>query len=215
MPRSPRRERRHQSLDEDESSPDQEEEDDEEEDDALDGKPQWPEFVWLVSCKSSDSVRVSSANLQLSGLGVQFLDRLGPATADDDRPEMFLQVAPETLRHLKLYLDMRQGRPMKPIPWPLRSSELGEQVPKESLADVHFIDWVGESKRNLYLLSTAAAYMDIPCLLQLCSAKIASFIVHQPLCNVQRLLNPAPVPAVRKRRRRLPGPVRPGHGGRG
>ena len=55
--------------------------------------------------------------------------------------------------------------------------------------DAEFIDTIGDDRQQLYDLVMAANYMDIPSLLHLGCAKVASLIKGQPLEKIKDILS--------------------------
>jgi len=156
--------------------------------------------VWLVSSVTNEAVAVKRRNVGLSGLLASYLElhkgeqtarqATGVAQLSESRVDVPLPLSIEVLRLVKVYLDLRGGRAVAPLPWPLRSSDLSEQAPEELKADVAFIECVAENKATVYELAAAASYLQMTSLIDLVGAEICSWIIHQPQIDGPRLLRP-------------------------
>ena len=112
--------------------------------------------------------------------------------ARDKEPDLqtiVVDTTPRALRLFKTYLELHQGTAVVvPLIYPLRSNSLKEHVPDEG--DWKYIEYVAGSKHDLYELTRLAHDMGLEPLLDLCCAKIASLIIHQPLGLCASLLDP-------------------------
>lgn len=150
--------------------------------DALDDSP--PEFVQLKA--SDDTVfEVKRADVMLSGLLRTTLEQ------DENATEIeALRVDGATMSLVVDYFKHHQGKAPRALQKPLSSTTMSEVVTDPW--DAEFIDAAGaESIKVVYNLMLAANYMDIPPLLNLCAAKVASLVKGQPVDEIAKILTPA------------------------
>merc|ERR1711879_929084 len=82
------------------------------------------------------------------------------------------KVRPDVMRDVLRYLGHHKGKKPEEIAKPIRSTKMDRIV-----ADKWDADFVNEmNKKEVFLMITAANYLDIPCLLHLGCAKIAALI---------------------------------------
>ena len=94
-----------------------------------------------------------------------------------------------TLELICEYLTLRDGKESAAIEAPIRSNCLADFLVEAD--EAKFIDTVDQCSRHLlYNLTRAADYLDIPCLLDLCCAKIASLIKGKPRSQLAQILDP-------------------------
>ena len=96
-------------------------------------------------------------------------------------------VAAGILQHIVRYMEHHKGKEPELVEKPLRS-KLMKDVCKDAW-DAEFIDKIGADRQQLYDVILAANYMDIPALLHLGCAKVASLIKGQPLDKIKDILS--------------------------
>ena len=107
---------------------------------------------------------------------------------DPDAPDVPIpSVTGPILKLVVDYMKHYKGTEPKLIPKPLRSKNMKDVV--EDQWDAEFIDTIGDDRQQLYDLVMAANYMDIPSLLHLGCAKVASLIKGQPLEKIKDILS--------------------------
>jgi S-phase kinase-associated protein 1 len=119
----------------------------------------------------------------ISDLVVRALEH-DPSAADID----LRALDDEALAKVAEYMRFHNGKEEAPPESPLVSSVMKESLKCEW--DAQFIDTVGERKALAYSLLLAANYMNIPTLLRITAAKIASFIKGVPLTGMNAALQP-------------------------
>ena len=109
---------------------------------------------------------------------------------DDDTDEVedhkfpLLNVDTETLKFVIEFCTLYTDNPMKSIPKPLESYKLSDYI------STKYCDFINrKTKDQLYRIIMAANYMDIPPLLQLGCAKIASMIKGKTPEEIRREFN--------------------------
>lgn len=92
-----------------------------------------------------------------------------------------------TVEHLIAYLDHHNGQKPDNIKAPVRSNKMSEIC--SDPFDVHFINVLFRHQRTLfYNLMNAADQLQIPSLVDLCCAKLATQIKGQPRCKLRSIL---------------------------
>ena len=134
----------------------------------------------LVS-KDNQSFTVESKNAIIAKLIKSGLE------LDSSSSSFDLQVNGSVLSKIVEYMNHHQGTEADIVEKPLRHKDM-EKVCKDPF-DAKFIDQVDQgSRQDLYDIILAANYMDIPALLHLGCAKVASLIKGQPLEKIKDIL---------------------------
>lgn len=146
---------------------------------------EWPQTALKLISKEGKEIVIPNRS-HLCKLSVM----AGKALENDANVDVFpvKQITSEVLGEIVTYLSHHKGTVVAPIDKPLRSKCMRDVVKDQW--DAVFIDRVGENRELLYALILAANYLDIPSLLQLGCAKVASLIKGQPLEKIKEILEP-------------------------
>lgn len=145
----------------------------------------------LFTLVSRDGIemQVSMQDAKLSHLLTSMLEGICPGhiLRGGGGARFTMPIQSSVLARVCSYLEHHQGKPAQVPAMPLRSRVMKDVC--EDAWDAEFLDDVhNKSVNDLYDLTIAADFLDIECLLHLCSAKIASLIKGRPLHRVKDIL---------------------------
>jgi len=144
----------------------------------------------LFITKEGDGIRVPMSIAKQMGLVQKYLEELDENKEEDEENEEEVRRAfpvpklpTDVFYKVVHFLEHHLHHPMDDIDTPLHHTDLSEVV---SSWDVHFID---VSPPMLFALVTAADYLDIPTLLALSSAKLATLLMGKSAEEMRIFLN--------------------------
>jgi hypothetical protein len=137
--------------------------------------------IKLVATVDEFTATVDKSCAVISALVKEAMDK------DSSMDSLDLAVNKTSLQSIVEFMEYHKGKEPKNPEKPLKSAVMAEVC--EDKWDADFIDTLTEKKlQNVYDLVLAANYMNIPSLLHLASAKIASLVRDQPMDKIRSIL---------------------------